>query len=63
MLVVAELNPSILPRLGMVARFLIARNVMFSGKQTTAHKKSVQLKNGINQRLRVQYELLTQKQM
>ena len=50
MLVVAELNSSILPRLGMVARFLVARNVMFSGKQTTAHKMADQLKNCINQR-------------
>ena len=48
--VVAELNSSILPRLGMVARFLVARNVMFSGKQTTAHKMTDQLKNCINQR-------------
>ena len=48
--VVAELNSSILPRLGMVARFLVARNVMFSGKQTTAHKMADQLKNCINQR-------------
>ena len=47
----------------MVARFLIARNVMFLGKQTTARKKADQLKNCINQRLRVQCELLTQKQM
>ena len=48
MLVVAELNSSILPRLGMVARFLVARNVMFSGKQTTARKMADQLKNFIN---------------
>ena len=50
MLVVAELNPSIFPRLGMVARFLVARKVMFSGKQTTARKMADQLKNCINQR-------------
>ena len=50
MLVVAELNSSILPRLGMVARFLVARNVMFSGKQTTVRKMADQLKNCINQR-------------
>ena len=43
MLVVAELNSSILPRLGMVARFLVAGNVMFSGKQTTARKMADQL--------------------
>ena len=52
MLVVAELNSPILPRLSMVARFLVARNVMFSGKQTTAHKMADQLKNCINQRSR-----------
>ena len=50
MLVVAELNSSILPRLGVVARFLVARNVMFSGKQTTARKMADHLKNCINQR-------------
>ena len=48
MLVLAELNSSILPRLGMIARFLVARNVMFSGKQTTARKMADQLKNCIN---------------
>ena len=48
MLVVAELNSPILPRLSMVARFLVARNVMFSGKQTTARKMADQLKNCIN---------------
>ena len=50
MLVVAELNSPILPRLSMVARFLVARNVMFSGKQTTVRKMADQLKNCINQR-------------
>ena len=50
MLVVAELNSSILPRLGMVARVLVARNVMFSGKQTTVHKMADHLKDCINQR-------------
>ena len=67
MLVVAELNSSILPRLGMVARFLVARNVMFSGKQTTARKMAEQLMNFIliqgftvtSYILRAQYELLT----
>ena len=49
MLVLAELNSSILPRLGTVARFLVARNVMFSGKQTTARKMADQLKNCVNQ--------------
>ena len=51
MLVVAELNSSILPRLCMVARFLVARSVMFSGKQTTAPKMADQLKNCINQKV------------
>ena len=32
----------------MVARFLVARNVMFSGKQTTARKMADPLKNFIN---------------
>ena len=32
----------------MVARFLVARNVMFSGKQTTVRKMADQLKNCIN---------------
>ena len=68
MLVVAELNSSILPRLGMVARFLVARNVMFWGKQTTAHKMADQLTVLIKQHmgftvtayiLWAQYELLT----
>ena len=49
MLVLAELNSSILPRLGMVARFLVTRNVMFSGKRTTARKMADQLKNCVNQ--------------
>ena len=31
----------------MVARFLVARNVMFSGKQTTARNMADQLKNCI----------------
>ena len=48
MLVVAELNSPILQRLGMVARFLVARNVMFSGKPTTARKMADQLKNCVN---------------
>ena len=69
MLVVAELNSSILPRLGMVARFLVARNVMFSGKQTTARKMADQLRTVLIEEhmgfivtayiLRAQYELLT----
>ena len=49
MLVLAELNSSILPRFGMVARFLVARNVMFSSKQTPARKMADQLKNCVNQ--------------
>ena len=48
MLVVAELNSSILPRLGMIARILVARNVMFSDKQKTARKMADQLQNCIN---------------
>ena len=32
----------------MVSRFLVARNVMFSGKQTAASKMADQLKNCIN---------------
>ena len=69
MLVVAELNSSILPRLGMVARFLVARNAMFSGKQTTARKMADQLRTVLIKEhmgftvtayiLRAQYELLT----
>ena len=69
MLVIAELNSSILPRLGMVARFLVARNVMFSGKQTTERKMADQLRTVLIKEhmgftvtahiLRAQYELLT----
>ena len=52
----------------MVARFLVARNVMFSGKQTTARKMADQLTVLIKENmgftvtayiLRAQYELLT----
>ena len=32
----------------MVSRFLVARNVMFSGKQTAASKMADQLKNCVN---------------
>ena len=53
----------------MVARFLVARNVMFSGKQTTERKMADQLRTVLIKEhmgftvtahiLRAQYELLT----
>ena len=71
--VVAELTFSILPRLSIVARFLVARNFMFSDKQP--EKGQLHTRWRINLRtvlikkhmgftvtasiLRAQYELLT----
>ena len=53
----------------MVARILVARNVMFSGKQTTARKMADQLRTVLIKEhmgftiaayiLQAQYELLT----